>query len=1182
MNTPASVNLGGTRNFVFVSQSISSGYDCTGTAYPLPTATTTNHYDCQDNPSPCYGDLKTESVSVSDGSSHTTTNTYSDDTTHWILGELTQTSTNSVVGTSNITRTEAFTHDPTSGQVTADIVEPTAADCNGNNTSCKTETDYTYDAFGNVQTTTVSGPTFASRQTTKVYSANGAFLDHTYDQYSHIDYYAFDARFGGMTSHTDPNGEVTAWTYDTFGRRVLLTRPDGTISHMFYSYCSGTNGGSDPCSGSAFDTTEMQYASDGVTRIAPWTWKVFDALTRNTSVDTQAFDGIHELRVTDLRYDANGHVQQSARPRVYYPDGVTPIMTTYTYDALGRVTQETDPNGKQKTYAYKGLLTQIQQSLGQTSWITKNAQGLVASSQDSISGTTTYTTSYIYDAFGNLTSVTDPAGNVTTNSFDRRGNKTASNDPDMGHWTYTYDGLGELLSQTDAKAQTTTLSYDLEGRLTQRVQADQTDNWVYDTATHGVGKLASESTSFGYTRTYAYDSLSRPSSTTIVEHDGAGHYQGTFLYAYTYDANGRLGSLTYPSGLKINYGYTALSYLQTETDANSLKVYWTATARDAELHLTHDQAGNGVATSRSFDPNTGLLTGVAAGTSNSVASFNYTFDLLGNLTNRQDNIEGTFEAFCYDAINRLTSYAVNYGGSPGSCPSSLQGTVKTVGYDPTGNMLWKSDVGTYSYPAVGQPYPHAVSSITGVVNGVTNPSYTYDANGNMTAGAGRSATYTTFNMTASLTQGTTTQIFLYDPEHQRTEAAISGGTAEFYLNDPVTTVMEQENFAANGAQTYHDFIMADGKIVADHLTPVGGGAASTHYMTLDHLGSIAVVTDDNGNVVERDAYDAWGKNRNLNGTDDTTCTLPDSSVSKRGFTSQEQVQGYCLINYNARVYDPQIGRFMTPDDVVPDEYNGQSLNRYTYVDNRPVSATDPTGHFLDVNDPLTTVIVFNASSSSMADLSRAAGGNPVGAELSDYAYDAGKSEGKEGGSDVGTQIAQISPGGDVNLGMAIGSANMLNGAGKSQEEIASTLAKQQIETTEAIVGVYSIFLGVGEAEGADVAVNVAERLQTHLESALERFEESGFTNAQKLALERNPNLEAAYKGERIDTFFKDEVRADSALRSAGYRVTARFEYGPDVYHPELKMWFDVTTPKAWVAHVTKYTADFGDGSAIHY
>jgi YD repeat-containing protein len=158
------------------------------------------------------------------------------------------------------------------------------------------------------------------------------------------------------------------------------------------------------------------------------------------------------------------------------------------------------------------------------------------------------------------------------------------------------------------------------------------------------------------------------------------------------------------------------------------------------------------------------------------------------MTYRADAAQGVFERYCYDALDRLTRSALAVGSDPGAACTG--GTIKTIAYDALGDITTKSDVGTYTYPAAGAPRPHAVSSIAGTVNGVLNPAYTYDANGNMTAGAGRTVTPTAFNMTASVVQGTTTIALTYDDTHNRiTQAAPSGTTT--YLNDPVSGSMER-------------------------------------------------------------------------------------------------------------------------------------------------------------------------------------------------------------------------------------------------------------------------------------------------------------------------------------------------------------------------------------------------------
>ncbi len=142
--------------------------------------------------------------------------------------------------------------------------------------------------------------------------------------------------------------------------------------------------------------------------------------------------------------------------------------------------------------------------------------------------------------------------------------------------------------------------------------------------------------------------------------------------------------------------------------------------------------------------------------------------------------------------------------------------------------------------------------------------------------------------------------------------------------------------------------MVDGRLIGERTctaaAPSCSSGATLQYFVLDHLGSVAVVTDGTAAVTSRESFDAWGKQRNEDGTDDTTCSNGLTSPTTRGFTSQEEIAALCLVNLNARIYDPTIGRFMAADTIVPDAYDGQSYNRYSYTDNRPLTLTDPTGH----------------------------------------------------------------------------------------------------------------------------------------------------------------------------------------------------------------------------------------------
>ena len=118
---------------------------------------------------------------------------------------------------------------------------------------------------------------------------------------------------------------------------------------------------------------------------------------------------------------------------------------------------------------------------------------------------------------------------------------------------------------------------------------------------------------------------------------------------------------------------------------------------------------------------------------------------------------------------------------------------------------------------------------------------------------------------------------------------------------------------------------------------------TTRYFHTDNLGSIAVITDQSGAVVERDSYDAWGKRRCLNGSDNQSC-IPATFQTTRGFTGQEELADVGLVHLNGRVYDPLVGRMMSADPMVPDPLNAQAWNRYSYVINNPLAFTDPNGY----------------------------------------------------------------------------------------------------------------------------------------------------------------------------------------------------------------------------------------------
>ncbi|MDP2323384.1 MAG: RHS repeat-associated core domain-containing protein, partial [Gammaproteobacteria bacterium] len=122
----------------------------------------------------------------------------------------------------------------------------------------------------------------------------------------------------------------------------------------------------------------------------------------------------------------------------------------------------------------------------------------------------------------------------------------------------------------------------------------------------------------------------------------------------------------------------------------------------------------------------------------------------------------------------------------------------------------------------------------------------------------------------------------------------------------------------------------------------GLSASSTSYMHQDHLSSVAVITDESGAVVERLAYDPWGKRRKIDGNPDKLDALVGVRTD-RGYTMHEHLDEVGIIHMNGRIYDPLIGRFMSADPYVQAPTNLKTFNRYSYVWNNPLRFYDPEG-----------------------------------------------------------------------------------------------------------------------------------------------------------------------------------------------------------------------------------------------
>jgi RHS repeat-associated protein len=926
----------GTPSVTFVGQSGSSvtRNDLNGTS--LPTATSSTVYDCVTAGQTCFGNPTSQTVSPDPGFQTVTASVYvAPDTTNWLVGEVQSVTVTDSVPGSSLSRTGGFTYQAGTGLLASSVIEAGVSSTNaaGQVSQLQLTEQYGYDGFGNLTTDQLSPSDGAAARTTTTGwltpSVNlnsglqfSQFPQTVQDALGHTAQFGYDVRFGSPGVVSDINGLKTTLTYDSFGRPLTTLNPDNTGTRLAYAYCTGVPGGTVLCAAhGAYQVTATPVNNAG-TVIGPATTSTYNLLGQVVQTDTIAFDGQSTSRVT-TQYDTLGRTIQVTQP--FLTTASTQPATLYQYDALSRVTQVTAPDGSVVTHGYSGLVqtdtlpTAIGPFGGTESFTTtRNALGQTVTVQDPLGNPTN--SSYI--AFGNLASVTDAAGNVVSYSYDALGRQIGIVDPDSGTRSASYFSTGEVKTTTEpgsvGSVLTTSFAYDVLGRITSRVEPDLHSSWSYDPA-GALGKLASANTASGDAAgypggciySYSYDSIARLTGTS-VQFGSAAPIGFTDAYVPVGQPGaGQLASVTDGvSNAVASYGYTALGYFQklsrgtpAAPTANPVYAILSEDASQRPLHVTYGTAS--------------FTNSLASGSSASVT-----------------------DSYSYDQLNQLRQ-AVNAA------------TTKSFTYDQkTGNLTSKSDVGTYSYGAAGGAGPHQLQSISGTVTA----SYTYGTRGNILSGEdGGLYSWTSFNQPQTITKDGHTITYYYDMNHTRVAVSTqAAGTAasptKLYLRDGATGTLAEATVNSSGAITAMlDYFSVGGTAIGLLRTPIASGVAGTPamgYLHTDGRGSVIAVSDDTGAVDEFDSFDPWGKHRTTGGADDPQNLV--TSVVAYGYIDEEQIAGVTnLMNLNARLYNSQIGRFISPDPIGL----GGGKNVYAYSGNNPTTNSDRSG-LQDVPNPI--------------------------------------------------------------------------------------------------------------------------------------------------------------------------------------------------------------------------------------
>jgi RHS repeat-associated protein len=863
-----------------------------------------------------FGNVVNATTTVAGGETRTTTSTYLNDTSAWLIGLPITQATTSMTDT----RRMAYEHD-SKGHLSTIHVQPNDIDPDVISTTYRVRDDR-----GLVIQLAHTAPGVPPRVTNFYHDADSLFVAQTINAAGHETAVLRHPALGVPVLTQDALGVQSLAKYDGFGR-LRSTNGPTDLDILLVSRKPFKNDG-----GHILGLETTTYVSDNSESTA-----FTDELGRTVHSVVSGFEG--EMLHAATHYNLLGQPVRSTRMAELAPSLFT---TDVVYDTLGRQLSISAPDGVETTFEYEPLATRTIDAHGHVRTVFHDAHHRPAWSEEELvenGQVNVLTTTFRYGAFDQLSSTTDPAGNTITLRHDVLGRKLSIKDPDAGFTQFFYNGLGDLRREETPKGEILTFGHDDLGRVLWEDGPDGTTNYTYDLAQNGVGQLAWAVAPDGVGSVQTYDSLGRLHKSWTLLDIGE-----LYELEYRYDNFGRLSEIAYPqdpSGerFKALFDYNVHGFAKSVTRAKlapdsqpQTQLVWETISRDDNLALRRGTFGNGVTVGMDRDPATGMVWKIAAQKTPLISNpldfqVTYQYDALRNVDLRtwsgtafgNDTITESFE---HDALDRLSGWDV-------TGPTMVAPGPRSYHYDPMGNLTGVLENNQPVYQAtygVGQ-IPNALASST------LSSTFQYDAAGRQTKTDSREVTFTPEGKPRSVTVGGVTTDLRYGPGHQRVEK-LAPDSRTVYIGG-----LYEKRITADSTQHVF-FVPGDTGIVAQVTrTQIGAGDVTEEiaYLVRDHLGSASAAFDQAGNV-EAQLFDPWGERIYHSGPTDMLV-----SDVLHGYTDQRHEDELGWIDMNARMYDPGQRRFISPDPLVADPLFSTGRNRFAYVLNNPLRYTDPTG-----------------------------------------------------------------------------------------------------------------------------------------------------------------------------------------------------------------------------------------------
>jgi RHS repeat-associated protein len=883
--------------------------------------------------------------SNSNGFSKTEQSVFSDDTTKWVLGQLT-----SVTDTGTGLVEQSISYDPVSRLITSrsqfgQLQGTFTWNANGTLATAK-------DAKNN--TTTLSNYKAGNPQ--RVDFADGSFETGVFNN------------FGWLTSMTNARGYVSGFGYDTMGRLSSITPPTGDAvawagtTLTFTPLTTATYGV--PAGGWKHTISRGNYRKEtymdalyrplvvreydnaNVAGTQRFTTKAYDTLNREVF---SAYPGVTATLTAGTRttYDALGRVIENKA------DSELGVLTTTTEYLSGGGIKVTGPDGQITTRTFRSLDAPSYEQMiseaapgGVTTSISRDVFGkpltITRSGTDGLS----ISKQFAYDSAQRLCMRTEPETGTSIIDYDAAGNVLwAANgqavaNPAVCERTaalagakinYSYDALNRITS-TDVPGSTNdpTVTYYPDGSVNTLSNGSAVWSYTYNR----LGKPVTETLTMGTrvnTITHAYDTLANQASLTYPSGSniaylpnalGQATQAGTYVTGMTYRASGFLTGMSYGNGATYSalpnlrglparrldqMGVTVITdeLIGYDQDANPVCVRDSSTGNPGHRDFTYDVRDRLIKASA---PNQGWI------------SAEYQYDSQDNLKlarlgTRQYN-------HSLNALNQLASIT-----QPSTAPGAAN-----YGLGTCADASLAADLGNGSTgPSVAIPTSGTPGTATTGGAQTAKYSFSHDAEGRMTAKGTQAYVYDALNR---MTQVTGKESYLYDGHGRRVQTT---KTSDGSINYPLYS-LDGKLILEDNRQTLQriEYIHAGGRLVAKRIQPItaagaNNGTATTTTIHTDFLGSPVAETNAAGAVTRVERYTPYGEPADM------------QLDAGPGFTGHATDVATGLTYMQQRYYDPEIGRFISPDPVGPEEDFIKHFNRYNYALNNPVRYTDPDG-----------------------------------------------------------------------------------------------------------------------------------------------------------------------------------------------------------------------------------------------